>query len=225
MLTSVYPNSSHIYNNIAAIIIIISRTSNGVLYCRSRDLQQSLNHPTHFCTFTGKYKLRAAIVLLSKMIVITFNTCTSILHHTGVVTYYCLFLLAVLWLCHLVALFWKMKFPLRARSFQKAHRMKYIHITSVAVCFLLPVVPVIILILYYTYGDGEYSAEAMEGDVGFGITRFPPLLCTGRRGRIIFYLVAVPSIVIVMIGIALIASLFWIIHKVLRIPLQYQNLV
>lgn len=72
-----YTNSSYIYNNIAAIIIVISRTSNGILYCRSRDLQQSLNHPTHFCTFTGEYKLKTAIVLLSIIIVITFNMCTS----------------------------------------------------------------------------------------------------------------------------------------------------
>jgi hypothetical protein len=99
--------------------------------------------------------------------------------------------------------------------------MKYFHITCVAVCFLFPVVPVIIMILYYVYADGESSAEAMEGDVGFGITHFPPLLCTGRRGRIIFYLVAVPSIVIVMAGIALIASLFWIIHKVLKDTISY----
>ena len=109
-----------------------------------------------------------------------------------------------------------MKFPLRARSFQKAHRMKYIHIVCAAVGFLLPIIPVVIMILYYTYGDGESSAEATEGDLGFGITRFPPLLCTGRRGRIIFYLIAVPSIAMVMTGIALIASLFWIIHKVLK---------
>ena len=141
--------------------------------------------------------------------------CTNTyLYYAGAVTYYCLFLLAVLWLCHLVALFWKMKFPLRARSFQKAHRMKYIHITCVAIAFLVPTIPVVIMILYYTYGPS--SAEAEEGDLGFGITRFPPLLCTGRRGSIIFYLIAVPSIVMVMTGIALIASLFWIIHKVLK---------
>ena len=102
--------------------------------------------------------------------------------------------------------------------------MKYIHITCAAICFLLPVVPVTILILYYTYGDSESSEEAVEDDLGFGITRFPPLLCTGRRGRIIFYLIAVPSIVIVMTGIALIASLFWIIHKVTKLKASYCSL-
>lgn len=108
-----------------------------------------------------------------------------------------------------------MKFPLHARSFQKAHRMRYIHTTCAAVAFFLPAIPVAILILYYTFGDVESSPEVVgESDLGFGITRFPPLLCTGRQGKIIFYLIAVPSIVMVMTGIALIASLFWIIHKV-----------
>ena len=92
--------------------------------------------------------------------------------------------------------------------------MKYIHITCVAIGVFVPVVPVVVMILYYVYGTPSAGQEAVKGDLGFGITRFPPLLCTGRQGNIIFYLIAVPSIVMVMTGIAILASLLWMIHKV-----------
>ena len=111
-----------------------------------------------------------------------------------------------------MALFWKVKFPLQARSFQKDHRMKYIHITFVAIGILVPVIPVVATISQFTHGKS--SAEAVKGGFGFGITRFPPLMCTGKHGNTIFYSFTVPSVVMVMIGIALMASLFWIIHKV-----------
>ena len=55
-----------VLNNIAAIIIIISRTGNGLLYCRSKDLQQSLDQPTPFCTFTGEYKLKRLLFYIYK---------------------------------------------------------------------------------------------------------------------------------------------------------------
>ena len=134
------------------------------------------------------------------------------LYYTGIITYYCIFQLAVLWFCHLVALFWKVRFPLQARSFQKANRMKYIHITCIAIGVLAPVIPVIATISQFSHGKS--SDEAVKGGLGFGVTRFPPLMCTGKHGNTIFYSFTVPSAIMLMIGIALIATLFWIIHKV-----------
>lgn len=134
------------------------------------------------------------------------------LFYVGAVFYYCLFQLAMFWFCHLLALFWKTNFPFHSRSFQKSHRMKYLHITSVAIGILVPLAPVVVTMAQFSHGKS--SAEAVKGGLGFGITRFPPLLCTGRDGDTIFYSLIVPIDVIVMIGMAFLVSLFWIVHKV-----------
>ena len=91
--------------------------------------------------------------------------------------------------------------------------MKYIHIVCIAIAILVPFIPVAATMSQFAHGKS--FAEAVNGGFGFGITRFPPLMCTGRHGNTIFYSLILPIIVLVIIGIALLAAVFWIIHKVL----------
>lgn len=90
--------------------------------------------------------------------------------------------------------------------------MKYVHIACIGIGILLPIVPVVAIMAHSA--RGKSLDEAVKGGLGFGITRFPPLLCTGVDGDTVFYSVTLPIIVIVMIGITLLAALFWMFHKV-----------
>ena len=118
--------------------------------------------------------------------------------------YYGLFQLAVWWFCHEVSLFWGICFPFHARSFQTAHRTKYVHITMVAVGLVLPALSVIV-----TFTTGDPS--------GFGLTRFPPILCTGLQRDSTFYSLVLPINILLATGIPLLIIIFWIIHKVCTI--------
>ena len=133
----------------------------------------------------------------------------------GMVFYYILLQLATFWICHVIALFWKIRFPFHARSFQMTHRTKYVHIASAAIGVLFPIIPVIATMAQSA--RGKSSAETVKAGLGFGITRFPPLLCTGMHGDTTFYSLILPIIVILMIGMTILITIFWIIHRVSRI--------
>ena len=130
----------------------------------------------------------------------------------GAVLYYSLFQLMVLWLCHILTIFWGLKFPFQAKAFQRSHRMKYLHIASVVVGLLVPFVPVVATMIQFSYGKS--SAEAVKGGLGFGIVRFPPILCVGRHKDTTFYSLILPLCIILLIGITFLIFVFWIIHKV-----------
>ena len=120
----------------------------------------------------------------------------------GIAFYYGLFQLAVWWFCHEISLFWGICFPFHSRSFETARHTKYVHITVVAVRLVLPALPVIV-----TFTNGDPS--------GFGLTRFPPILCTGMQRNSTFYSLVLPLNIIMAIGIPLLIVIFWIIHKVI----------
>jgi len=126
----------------------------------------------------------------------------------GIVFYYGIFQLAVWWFCHVVSLFWKIRFPFHARSFETAHRIKYIHITMVIVGLVLPTLPVIV-----AFTAGNPSTR------GFRLTRF---LCTSWQRDPTFYSLVLPINIVLAIGVPLLIILFWIIHKVYTFILNVQ---
>ena len=116
--------------------------------------------------------------------------------------YYGLFQLAVWWFCHEISLFWGIRFPFHARSFETARHTKYVHISMVAVGLVLPALPVIV-----TFTTGDPSR--------FGLTSFPPILCSALQRNFTLYSLVLPLNVIMAIGIPLLIIIFWIIHKVI----------
>lgn len=88
----------------------------------------------------------------------------------------------------------------------------HVHLTCVVICVLVPLVPIIATMSQYAHGKS--AAEAAKGGLGFGISRFPSLLCSGRDEKITFYALVLPSIIIFMIGMTILVLIFWIIHKV-----------
>ena len=101
-----------------------------------------------------------------------------------------------------MALFWTIRFPIHAKTFVTSHRVKYVHITMVVVGLALPTLPVIVTL---TTGDPS----------GFGMTRFPPILCTGLQNDSTFYSLVLPINILMMVGIPLLIIIFWTIHKVM----------
>ena len=130
----------------------------------------------------------------------------------GVVYYYSLLQLTVFWFCNVSVLFWKIRFPFHSWSFQIANRVKYIHITVIALCILVPFIPIIATMSQHAYGKS--AAQAATEGLGFGIARFPLIFCLGRDPDTTFYSLILPILVVLMVGMTMLITLFWIIHKV-----------
>ena len=128
--------------------------------------------------------------------------------------FYGLLQLATFWFCHVLAIFWKLRFPFHSRAYQTAHRIKYIHITCVAIGIIFPALPVVATMSQAAYGTS--SADAVKAGLGFGLIRFPPILCTGRHGDTTFYSLILPSLLILMVGMTFLLIIFWTIHRVRR---------
>ena len=131
----------------------------------------------------------------------------SAFYTVGTVFYYGLFQIIVWWFCHELSLFWKIRFPFHARSFETSHRTKYVHITMVTVGLLLPALPVIVTF-----------AIAARDSRGFGLIRLPPILCSGLQRDATFYSLVLPINIFLAIGIPLLIIIFWTIHKVIPCP-------
>ena len=116
----------------------------------------------------------------------------------GFIYYYTLMQLSMWWFFHIITLFWKIRFPFHARSFENVHGFKHLHITAVILGVVLPLIP----------------STSMIATGGFVIGRFPPVVCQPSDLATAFYSVEVPIIVMVQIGISLLVIIFWTIHKV-----------
>jgi len=73
----------------------------------------------------------------------------------------------------------------------------------VIVGLVLPTLPVLV-----TFTAGSPSTR------GFGLTRFPPILCTSLQRDSTFYSLVLPINLLIAIGVPLLIIIFWIIHKV-----------
>lgn len=123
--------------------------------------------------------------------------------------YYTLLQLALWWLMHVSVMFWMMQFPFHARQVKKDHHLKHIHITCVIVGLLVPLIPIIV-----TIAQDATSGNNDIGTIGFGLTRFPPILCNGINRNAVYYSFVLPSNLILIGGMTLLPAIFWIIHKV-----------
>ena len=117
---------------------------------------------------------------------------------SGFVFHYTLMQVSLWWFFNVIVLFWKMVFPFHAKSFEKAHGFKHLHITAVILGVVLPLIPVI----------------SMIATGGFVMGTIPPVVCYTRDPDITFYSVILPINVMVQIGMSLLVITFWTIHKV-----------
>ena len=121
------------------------------------------------------------------------ETCT--MHtHSGSVYCYALLQQAIWWICHVAALFWKVKFPFHAKAFNS---VKFVHIMVVVVALLLPVTPVI--------------SAFVTG--GFTMSSFPPLLCVTKNSNAVYFTLILPISLIAAIGTTLLILILATILK------------
>ncbi len=131
---------------------------------------------------------------------------------------YTLMQLATWWLIHTTALFWKISFPFHSRSFQMSHKIKYLHAASIIVGIVIPLVPVIASVADSAVDyNPSTNVSFLNSGLGFAQTRFPPILCTGNDGDVVFYSVVLPIDMALAVGCTLLIYIFWIIHKCVSI--------
>ena len=102
------------------------------------------------------------------------------------------------WLSHITVLYWGIRFPFRAKSFEDSGKNKYIHLTAVLLGLFLPAVPAIAV------GSGG----------GAQISRFPSLVCAIGNNNINFYAVILPAATMQLIGCLIIILVFWTVSQV-----------
>ena len=136
----------------------------------------------------------------------------------GILSSYTILQLILWWMFHTTALLWKIRFPLHARSFETAHRVKYIHIGCVVAGLILPLVPVITsMVTFAVELESDEIRKSrnitfVSGGMGYGLIQFPPICDTSKNA--VFYALALPIYLIVMYGITVLIFLFYSIHKV-----------
>ena len=132
--------------------------------------------------------------------------------------------MAIWWILHITALLWKIQFPFHARKLKLNHIDRYIHAAAIILGLLLPFLPVIIAMSLSAVDKrsggvsrcGVSSSLALQasGKLGFGMTQFPPILCTGTDSSATYYSFNLLLNVILIVGMTMLIGIFWMIHKV-----------
>ena len=118
------------------------------------------------------------------------------------------------------AFFWKIQFPFHARSFQNSRKLKYVHLGCLAAGLLLPLVVVTAPIVEFAIEiDSDIvlqreNVTVLSGGLGYGMIRFPPLLCSGTKGIVQYYCFALPINIAAILGLTELVVIFWKIMKV-----------
>ncbi len=119
--------------------------------------------------------------------------------------------LNIWWVTHMVVLFWTFRYPVLAQTARARRGLQVVHITSLVLGLLYPILPIITTILDDVL---RQSGNIAIGKLGFTFSAFPPNLCTGRNPHIVFYLVIFPSVLLMQLGTTCLVLLIWTIHKV-----------
>lgn len=120
------------------------------------------------------------------------------------------------WLFHILSFSWKVYFPFHARSFEAKNSTKYVHLICILLGISLPVIPVAIIMGKFATETDSYGQNEtlLSRGAGFSMTRFPPIMCTGRNADATFYSLVLNVEIIVTFGCtALLLILWWsVVH-------------
>lgn len=133
------------------------------------------------------------------------------------VSFYVMLQLALWWLFHIIALLGMMKYPF---SFQTANKIRCIHVACIIAGLVIPLAPVITPMAHFAMHLKSDSLLArknvtfVSGGMGFITPAFPPVLCSGGDKDSVFYSLALPLNIILILGINCLILLCWSIHRV-----------
>lgn len=117
---------------------------------------------------------------------------------TGIVYFYTAMAIMVLWLFQCVTFFWGVIWPYSYSTAKSAGRLRYIHISSLLISSIIPLI--IVLIVYIQQG------------YGVSISLTPP--CSISSPETYFYSIMIFIDVITIIGIVLMILTFWKLSKI-----------
>ena len=123
--------------------------------------------------------------------------------HIGFAFSYCYWQVSWFWLIHISVMFWGIRYPFHAHKFESTSKMKYLHITTVLLAFIVPWIPV--------------GTIFITG--GYTFVRYPPLFCSSRSEGAFFFL-HLPLGLLVPIGSTLLTNVLWTICKVAILSLS-----
>ena len=117
---------------------------------------------------------------------------------TGIVESYIIIQATLWWIFHILAVFWKVRFPFHSRYYDKTKRTRYIHISCIILAIIVPTIAPITI--------------SLEG--GFIMTRFPPIACVGREADASFYSIVFPITLMYAAGTTFLLAILWRIRRV-----------
>ena len=118
--------------------------------------------------------------------------------HAGILNMYGVFQLTLLVTFHALGLFWSIVFPFHYRRFKLGTKIKYIHITSVILAVVVPIIlPLLHLIDGYTIGPNPIIES-----------------CSGRNASLNYFLLILPVSILLAFTSSLFVIVFWTILKV-----------
>jgi hypothetical protein len=101
--------------------------------------------------------------------------------------------MAIWWFIHVAVAFWAVTFPFHYRSFQVMGKSKFLHIFTVLIGVLLPLVPLGIAI-----GTGGYTPTY----------RLPPFVCSTSKENASFYSHTLLFVILYVAGSVLLVFIF-----------------
>ena len=131
---------------------------------------------------------------------------------------YGLLQISIWWLCHVTVLFWRIRFPLHARSFIITKKVKYLHILCIFTGLVLPFLPVIVTVadsaVQYRDNDDLMGVNVSFFSSGMGFRKaFTNSQCLGTTSGAL-YSVVVPLCVVTAIAMTLLVLICFYVHKV-----------
>lgn len=125
------------------------------------------------------------------------------------------------WLFHTTIIFWKIVFPIHARSYEQSKTIKFMTIVIYTVGLVVSLIPIITIMADFAMDVKSNPAfrnmdiTFVSGGLGFQILRFPPTLCSGRNPKVLYYSVLLPVNIIALIGITELIIIFYSVYKVI----------
>ena len=142
------------------------------------------------------------------------------LHNIGAVVHYCLVNVCLWWFFHVVALFCKVLFPVRARQWEKQKKNKYFHLAALIIGQLHVVMHYHSFLFIHMVPIGILlplpAVVATLATEGYAIDRFPPLLCSARNSDTWYYTTTLVLNLVLMVGVCILTITFWKVHEVCK---------
>ena len=120
-------------------------------------------------------------------------SCTLFSIPTAGLFLYVVLTVGLLWLSHTLMFFWGVVWPLHYRIYTNSGKMKYVHLTIVAVSLLLPIISIL----------------ACRLSEGYGLSVLAYYKCASRGVNDTFCAVIVPLGIILITGTSLLVYIIW----------------